>query len=52
MKLLIAIYKNEDARAFRYKDEIVLPDTRSPSSELVLEYIEETGWAEVFSNKP
>lgn len=51
LDILIAIRKNKNAKTFNNKGEIVLLDTYFTSPELILEYIEETGLAEVFRNK-
>lgn len=51
LDILIAIRKNKNAKTFNNKGEIVLLDTHFTSPELILEYIEETGLAEVFRNK-
>ncbi|MBL7926820.1 MAG: type II restriction endonuclease [Bacteroidia bacterium] len=51
LDILIAIRKNKMAKTFNNKGEIVLLDTYFTTSELILEYIEETGLAEVFKNK-
>ncbi len=51
LDILIAIRKNKIAKTFNNKGKIVLLDTYFTSPELILEYIEETGLAEVFRNK-
>ena len=51
MDILIAIRKNKKSKTFNNNGEIVLLDTYFTSPELILEYIEETGLAEVFRNK-
>lgn len=51
LDILIAIRKNKNAKTFNNKGEIVLLDTYFTSPELIVEYIEETGLAEVFRNK-
>ncbi|MBS1759441.1 MAG: type II restriction endonuclease [Bacteroidetes bacterium] len=51
LDILIAIRKNKKAKTFNNKGEIVLLDTYFTSPKLILEYIEETGLAEVFRNK-
>ena len=51
LDILIAIRKNKKAKTFNNNGEIVLLDTYFTSSETILEYIEETGLADVFRNK-
>lgn len=51
LDILIAIRKNKKAKTFNNNGEIVLLDTYFTSPELILEYIVETGLAEVFKNK-
>ena len=51
LDILIAIRKNKRAKTFNNKGEIILLDTYFETPELVLEFIEETGLAEVFKNK-
>ncbi|KGN78154.1 restriction endonuclease MboI [Porphyromonadaceae bacterium COT-184 OH4590] len=51
LDILIAIRKNKNAKTFNNKGEIVLINTYFASPELILEYIEETGLAEIFRNK-
>lgn len=51
LDILIAIRKNKKAKTFNNKGEIVLLDTYFTSPELILEYIAETGLAEIFRNK-
>jgi type II restriction enzyme len=51
LDILIAIRKNKKAKTFNNKGEIVLLDTYFTSLEGILEYIEETGLAELFRNK-
>ena len=51
LDILIAIRKNKKAKTFNNKGEIILLDTYFETPELVLEFIEETGLAEVFKNK-
>lgn len=51
LDILIAIRKNKNAKTFNNKGKIILLDTYFTSPELILEYIEETGLAEVFRNK-
>lgn len=51
LDILIAIRKNKKAKTFNKKGKIVLLDTYFTLPELILEYIEETGLAEVFRNK-
>ncbi len=51
LDILIAIRKNKKAKTYNNKGEIVLLDTYFTSPELILDYIEETGLAEVFKNK-
>ena len=51
LDILIAIRKNKNTKTFNNKGKIVLLDTYFTSPKLILEYIEETGLAEVFRNK-
>lgn len=51
LDILIAIRKNKKAKTFNSQGKIVSLDTYFISPELILEYIEETGLAEVFRNK-
>ena len=51
LAILIAIRKNKRAKTFNNKGEIILLDTYFETPELVLEFSEETGLAEVFKNK-
>lgn len=51
LDILIAIRKNKKAKTFNNNGEIILLDTYFTAPELILEYIEETGLAEVFRNK-
>lgn len=51
LDILIAIRKNKKAKTFNNKGEIVLLDTYFTSPELIWEYVEETGLAEIFRNK-
>ena len=51
LDILIAIRKNKRAKTFNNKGEIILLDTYFETPELVLEFIEETGLAELFRNK-
>lgn len=51
LDILIAIRKNKKAKTFNNNGEIVLLDTYFTSPELIVEYIEETGLAEIFRNK-
>lgn len=51
LDILIAIRKNKKAKTFNNNGEIVLIDTYFTSPEGILEYIEETGLANLFRNK-
>lgn len=51
LDILIAIRKNKKAKTFNKEGDVVLLDTYFASPELIIEYIEETGLAEVFRNK-
>lgn len=51
LDILIAVRKNKKAKTFNKKAKIVLLDTYFNSPESILEYIEETGLAEIFRNK-
>lgn len=51
LDILIAIRKSKKAKTFNKKGEIVLLDTYFTSPKLIVEYIEETGIAEIFKNK-
>lgn len=51
LDILIAIRKNKKAKTFNNNGKIVLLDTYFTSPGLILEYIKETGLAEVFRNK-
>ena len=51
LDILIAVRKNKNAKTFNSKGEIVLLDSYFESPESILEYIEETGLAEIFTNK-
>lgn len=51
LDILIAVRKNKKAKTYTNSGEIVLLDTYFSSPELILEYIEETGLAEVFRSK-
>lgn len=51
LDILIAIRKNKNTKIFNNKGEIVMLDSYFTSPELILEYIEKTGLAEIFRNK-
>lgn len=51
LDILIAIRKNKKAKTFNNRGEIVLLDSYFTSPEGVIEFIEETGLAELFRNK-
>lgn len=51
LDILIAVRKNKNAKTFNKKGEIVHLDSYFNSPESILEYIEETGLADVFKNK-
>ena len=51
LDILIAIRKNKKAKTFNNNGKIVLLDTYFTSPDGILEYIEETGLAELFRNK-
>lgn len=51
LDILIAIRKNKKAKTFNNNGEIVSLNTYFTSAEGILEFIEETGLAEVFRNK-
>lgn len=51
LDILIAIRKNKHAKTFNNNGEIVLLDRYFTSPELILEYLEATGLAELFRNK-
>src|SRR5690606_14163329 len=51
LDILITIRKNKKAKTFNNQGQIVSLDTYCISPKLILEYIEETGLAEVFRNK-
>lgn len=51
LDILIAIRKNKKAKTFNNNGEIVSLNTYFTSTEGILEFIEETGLAEVFRNK-
>ncbi|HOQ92844.1 MAG TPA: type II restriction endonuclease [Treponemataceae bacterium] len=51
LDILIATRKSKKAKTFNKKGEIVLLDTYFTSPKLIVEYIEETGLAEIFKNK-
>ncbi|MDY3317120.1 type II restriction endonuclease [Riemerella anatipestifer] len=51
LDILIAVRKNNNSKILNNQGEIVVLDTYFTSPELILEYIEETGLAEVFKNK-
>lgn len=51
LDILIAIRKNKRAKTFNNNGEIVLLDTYFEKPESVLEFINETGLADVFKNK-
>ena len=51
LDILIAIRKNKKAKTFNNNGKIVLLDTYFTSPEGILEYIDETGLAELFRNK-
>jgi len=51
LDILIAIRKNKKAKTFNKNGEIVLLDNYFKTPESILDYIEETGLAEVFRNK-
>ncbi|MDY3548740.1 type II restriction endonuclease [Riemerella anatipestifer] len=51
LDILIAVRKNNISKILNNQGEIVVLDTYFTSPELILEYIEETGLAEVFKNK-
>lgn len=51
LNILIAIRENKKARTFNNEGQIVMLNSFFESPEMILEYIEETGLAEVFKNK-
>lgn len=51
LDILIAIRKNKNAKTFNSNGEIVMLNSYFTSPELIMEYIEKTGLAEVFKNK-
>lgn len=51
LDILIAIRKNKKAKTFNNNGEIVLLDTYFTTPDSIMEYIEETGLADVFKNK-
>ena len=51
LDILIAIRKNKNAKTFNNKGKIVSLNTYFTTPELILEYIEETGLADLFRNK-
>src|SRR5690606_10196377 len=51
LDILIAIRKDKNAKTYNNKGEIVPLNTYFSSPDLVMEFIEETGLAEVFRNK-
>ncbi len=51
LDILIAIRKNKNAKTFNNKGDIVLLNTYFNTAELIIEYMQETGLAEVFRNK-
>ena len=51
LDILIAVRNSKSAKTFNSKGEIVLLTTYFTSSELILEYIEETGLGEIFRTK-
>lgn len=51
MDILIAIRKNKAAKTFNSSGKVVLLDNYFTSPKLIIEYLEETGLAEVFNNK-
>lgn len=51
LDILIAIRKNKKAKTFNNNGEIVLLDNYFTSPKLILEYLNETGLAEVFRDK-
>lgn len=51
LNILIAIRENKKARTFNNEGQIVMLDSFFESPEMILEYIEETGLAQVFKNK-
>lgn len=51
LDILIAVRKNKNAKTLNNKGEIVHLDSYFNSPESILEYIEETGLANVFKNK-
>lgn len=51
LDILIAVRKNKNAKTFNNQGKIVLLDSYFASPELIMEYIDETGLAEVFKNK-
>jgi len=51
LDILIAIRKNKKAKTFNNNGKIVLLDTYFTSPEGILEYIDETGLADLFRNK-
>ncbi len=51
LNILIAVRKDKNTKTFNNKGKIVLLDTYFNSPESILEYIEETGLAEIFRNK-
>lgn len=51
LDILIAIRKNKNAKTFNQDGEIVLVDSYFSSPEMILQYLTETGLAEVFNSK-
>ncbi len=51
LNILIAIRKSKKAKTFNNQGEVVLLDDYFTSPDMILEYIEETGLADVFRNK-
>ncbi len=51
LDILIAIRKNKAAKTFNSSGKVVLLDNYFTSPKLIIEYLEETGLAEVFNNK-
>lgn len=51
LDILIAIRKNKNAKTFNNKGEILLLDTYFTSPENILEYLDQTGLADIFRNK-
>jgi type II restriction enzyme len=51
LDILIAVRKNKNAKTFNNKGEIVMLDSYFTSPNKIIEYIEETGLAEIFRSK-